>query len=48
MGLTRAPAMILASWSPLLAQSYSISVPHDFAGTEGRDPVALMAFGSFR
>jgi uncharacterized repeat protein (TIGR03803 family) len=49
MQFTRVAALVLASWSPVLAQSYAISVPHDFAGSEGRDPVALLqaADGSF-
>src|SRR5579863_9011828 len=42
MRFMRAAALALASWSPLLTQSYAISVPHDFARSEGRNPVALL------
>jgi uncharacterized repeat protein (TIGR03803 family) len=49
MQFTRAAVLVLASCSPALAQSYAISVPHDFEGPEGQNPVALLqaSDGSF-
>lgn len=42
MQLTRAAVLILASCGLILAQNYSAGALHEFAGDEGRDPVALI------
>src|SRR5580693_5460132 len=34
--------LMLANWMPAFAQSYSLITLHDFKGTEGQDPIALV------
>jgi uncharacterized repeat protein (TIGR03803 family) len=49
MQVSPAAALVLACSGTILAQNYAVSVPHQFEGEEGRDPVDLIqaSDGSF-